>query len=173
MLQLSGKPAKRRRARAPSSELARQALGVRIATRSIVRELGFMKRFLAGTELTPSQAHVLLEIQSKPDLRAAELTHVLRLDKSAISRLVSDLVSRGHVVYRTAAEDRRSMNLRLSATGRRLAQTIQRRAQRQIVDALAPLSAEDRRRILEGLALYADALRALRKQPPVANSTRE
>lgn len=156
-----------------SEQVAEQALGIRIATRTIVRELGFMKRYLAGTDLTVSQAHALLELQTRPQSRAAELAHVLRLDKSAISRLVDDLVHRGYILRRRSREDRRATQLALSAEGRRVVEIIQRRADRQIVDALQPMPEVDRSQILKGLTLYADALRMQRKPSRVADHVLE
>jgi DNA-binding MarR family transcriptional regulator/GNAT superfamily N-acetyltransferase len=132
---------------------------IRSASRDMVRELGFMNRHLAGTDLTASQVHALIEIEHAPGLRAVELKALLRLDKSAVSRLVSDLEGRGLVRAQSGRADRRAKSLSLSAQGRAMVGRIHGHAEAQVVEAVQRVPAAGGEVIAHGLRLYADALR--------------
>jgi len=148
-----------------SGELVDVVLGIRVASRTLVRELGFLNRHLAGTELTASQVHALLELETQPDIRAAELKHVLRLDKSATSRLLDNLTQRGYLAKRPSATDARAREFQVTTKGTALLQTIHKRTSQQIVRALEALSDSERHLVLDGLSLYAKALKSLRYDP--------
>ena len=135
---------------------------IRSASRDMVRELGFMNRHLAGTDLTASQVHALIELDRHPSLPAATLTALLRLDKSATSRLAADLERRGLVKAHTGGADRRVKPLALTASGRAKVREIHRTAGGQVAAAVQRLSAAQGGMVAEGLRLYAGALRATR-----------
>jgi DNA-binding MarR family transcriptional regulator/GNAT superfamily N-acetyltransferase len=135
---------------------------VRAVSRSLVRELGFMNRHIAGTDLTPSQVHALIELDLHPLLQAAALKELLRLDKSATSRLVADLVERGYLRATTGKADGRAKPLTLTAGGRAVVKQIHRTANKQVITALEKLTASQRGVVANGLQLYAGALHASR-----------
>jgi DNA-binding MarR family transcriptional regulator/GNAT superfamily N-acetyltransferase len=135
---------------------------VRADSRKLVRELGFMNRHIAQTELTPSQAHALIELDLHPMLRAAALKDLLRLDKSATSRLVASLIEKGYLRATTGKEDARARPLLLTARGRAKVQRIHRTANKQVTTALEKLTADQRGVVASGLQLYAGALHASR-----------
>ncbi|PXW81897.1 hypothetical protein BZA02_103168 [Ruegeria sp. P4] len=61
---------------------------MRAAARHIVRELGFMQKGLAGTDLSPSAVHTILEIGHGTVATASALGPLLHLEKSSVSRLL-------------------------------------------------------------------------------------
>ncbi|MFO1050248.1 MAG: helix-turn-helix domain-containing GNAT family N-acetyltransferase [Geminicoccaceae bacterium] len=131
---------------------------IRGASRRLVRELGFMRGSLAGTDLPPSAVHALIEIDSADGITAKELAERLLLEKSSVSRLLRKLVAAGEVVERAGARDGRSKPLWLGDRGRVTVAAIHRFARAQVADALGRLSEGQRRTVQEGLRLYADAL---------------
>ncbi len=133
-------------------------LGIRLAARTLVRELGFLGQTLAGTQLTASQVHALLELEIHPGLQASQLKDVLRLDKSATSRLLTDLAARGLVRATASTTDRRARTLVLTARGRRVLQDIHRRTNRQVAGAIRGLGRADRQAVLQGMQLFASGL---------------
>lgn len=135
---------------------------IRSASRELVRELGFMNRTVAGTRLSPSAVHTVVEIGAAHRLTAKELSEKLLLEKSTISRLVRSLVESGDIREQRSRSDGRSKDLVLTERGRETLATIDRFAKRQVVDAIAPLNNRSRAHILEGIADYASALRAAR-----------
>ena len=133
---------------------------VRDASTQLVRELGFTRDTLAGTELSPSAVHALIEIDARGGMTASELAERLKLDKSSISRMVRKLVAAGEVSEGAGAPDGRTKPLSLSGKGRDTVAGIHGFARAQVADALGRLGAEHRRTVVAGLRLYADALAA-------------
>ncbi len=131
---------------------------IRRSSRAIVRELGFLKRGLAGTDLSPSAVHALVEIGSGTVATATELVTLLGLDKSTVSRLLGRLEADGLLTARKDAADPRRKELVLTPAGERLFRQIDTHARDQVDAALSPLSAADRAVIVDGLVAYARAL---------------
>lgn len=137
-------------------------LPIRDASRRIVRELGFMKPTLAGTELPASAVHALIEIGACGGLTATELCDRLNLEKSSVSRMLRKLVDGGDLAEVSSDTDGRSKRLTLTEQGRRTLAAIDAFAHEQVGGALACLPAASHAMVVEGLRLYADALHARR-----------
>lgn len=141
---------------------------IRQASRRLVRELGFMRGTLAGTDLSPSAAHALVEIgQHGGGLTASGLCELLMLEKSSVSRMLGKLVAGGLLREQASRSDARAKTLALTAAGRKVLAGIDRFATGQVAQALAYLPPAGGQAVAEGLARYADALQAARTgQPP-------
>lgn len=131
---------------------------IRDASRRIVRELGFMRPTLAGTEFAPSSVHALLEIGQNETLTAAELCTVLDLEKSSVSRMVRKLVQSGELTEEPNGLDARSKSLSLTAQGRNTLAAINAYADNVVTSSLGGLSARIHEKVRDGLVAYADAL---------------
>ncbi|KOX15228.1 MarR family transcriptional regulator [Saccharothrix sp. NRRL B-16348] len=70
-----------------------------------------------GQPLPVSEAHAMVEIGREGRLRQVELARRLRLEKSTVSRLVTNLVNRGWVQRETADGDGRGVLLVLTDSG--------------------------------------------------------
>ncbi|MGE0844625.1 MAG: GNAT family N-acetyltransferase [Flavobacteriaceae bacterium] len=134
---------------------------VRDASRRMVRELGFLRSGLAGTRLSASAVHAIVETGLSGTITASALSDRLLLEKSTVSRLVASLADAG-LIDRAPAEDRRSRLLRLTAVGQRRYAAITRTAERRVADALDRLGGEERESVAGGLEAYAGALAASR-----------
>lgn len=135
---------------------------IRSASRELVRELGFMNLNLAGSDLSPSGVHALLQLQSHEGLSAGQLSEQLLLEKSTVSRLVRALVRRGEIRAVPSSGDRRVKHLDLTDKGSATAARINRFATDQVRSAIAPLDAHAQQAVVGGLQAYATALRASR-----------
>ncbi|MEW2381973.1 MarR family transcriptional regulator [Micromonospora sp. NPDC047707] len=84
-----------------------------------VRNFGLHQpdRTPCGQPLPVSEAHAMVEIAREGRIRQVELARRLRLEKSTVSRLVTNLVSRGWVRRETADGDGRGVLLVLTDTG--------------------------------------------------------
>lgn len=133
---------------------------VRDASRKLVRELGFLNESLAGTDLSPSAVHALIEIEARAGITARDLGAVLRLEKSSVSRMLRKLVLSGDILETPDAEDGRARSLRLSAAGRRRVAAIHGFVHRQVAGALGRLAPDQRDVVRDGLRLYAECLAA-------------
>ena len=140
---------------------------IRQASRRLVRELGFMRSTLAGTDLSPSAVHALVEVgQHGGGLTASGLCELLMLEKSSVSRMLGKLVAGGLLHEQASRSDARAKTLALTAAGRKVLAGIDRFATRQVAEALAHLPPAGDRAVAEGLAHYADALQAARTGQP-------
>ncbi|OJW26103.1 MAG: MarR family transcriptional regulator [Rhodospirillales bacterium 69-11] len=131
---------------------------LREAARDLVREFGFMRGSLAGTDLPPSAVHALIEIEAREGVTATALVERLRLEKSSVSRMLRKLVLSGDVAEQPSAEDGRSKSLRLTPRGRQRVAGIHDFARAQVRAALERLPEDRHRTVVDGLRLYADAL---------------
>ena len=108
---------------------------VRAVSRRLVRELGFMQGMLAGTDLAPSAVHALVEIGARDGITAGELSDLLILEKSSVSRMLAKLVKAGEIMEGSGKQDGRTKPLCLTARGRATLARIDGFAKRQVLDA--------------------------------------
>ncbi len=128
---------------------------LRAASRSLVRSFGLLDRGVAGTALSPSAAHILLEIGFDPGLTADDLCARLKLPKPTLGRLLQRVEHAGLIGAEAEGRDRR---LTLSPKGAQVFKDLDRFAKSQVIDALARLPQGSGARGLSGLSEYAVAL---------------
>ena len=134
-------------------------LSVRDASRRMVRQLGFMRPTVAGTDLSPSAVHAIIEIGNSGGVTANQLGQTLLLEKSSVSRMLARLIERGLVAESVNDVDGRSKILSLTEQGRALFADIEHYANHQVGQALRTLNGDLRAQVVTGLSAYADALR--------------
>ena len=106
----------------PQTESPALALGGWIAGLANAVERGLAKE-LAPYHLTPMEFNLLrfcLGEQDQAEITATQLSQMLPIDVSRVSRIVTAVVDRGLLVRRRLPEDRRVVMLHLSAEGREL-----------------------------------------------------
>ncbi|WLI75893.1 helix-turn-helix domain-containing GNAT family N-acetyltransferase [Kosakonia sp. H02] len=136
---------------------------IRVASRLMVRELGFMNNTLAATDFSPSGVHTLLEIEHRGSMTAAQLVQVLGLEKSSVSRMLAKLVSAGELEETPSGEDARIKPLSLTAQGRDTVARINHYANARVISALEKMLPYQQQVVSQGLTFYANALHACRK----------
>ncbi|CAI8889075.1 bifunctional helix-turn-helix transcriptional regulator/GNAT family N-acetyltransferase [Pseudomonas serboccidentalis] len=134
---------------------------IRTASRTMVRELGFMRATLAATDYSASGVHALLEIEAGDGVSAAQLAQSLGLEKSSVSRMVGKLIKAGEIEERTA-EDARVKRLDLTPQGRQTVAAIHAFGQAQVSQALQALNPSQQQSVAQGLTTYAHALKTIR-----------
>jgi DNA-binding MarR family transcriptional regulator/GNAT superfamily N-acetyltransferase len=134
---------------------------IRAASRTMVRELGFMRATLAATGYSPSGVHALLEIETAGTLTAAQLVQALGLDKSSVSRMVGKLIKAGELEER-ADDDGRVKLLQLTEQGARTVAEIHDYGQAQVNTAMQNLNPSQQQIVTRGLTAYARALKECR-----------
>lgn len=142
----------------PATPRETTILELRDFSRRLVRELGFMRTTLAGSDLAPSAVHAVLEIGMAPGINAKDLGSILRLDKSNTSRQVARLEASGFVKRSVSTDDARSSELYLTSAGQKLRKRIDRFATDQVSNALRHMNPSDQQALVRSLALYVDAL---------------
>ena len=108
----------------------------------------------------------MIELGKNGELTAGELSSLLHLDKSTMSRTLAELIKNGLIAARPVqpalTRDRRRKPLALTAKGKRKLEAIHENANSEVNDALALLDDQERRAVVQGMALYAKALRRAR-----------
>ncbi|MDW6093896.1 helix-turn-helix domain-containing GNAT family N-acetyltransferase [Vibrio rhizosphaerae] len=131
---------------------------IRASSRQLVRQLGFMGGPFAGTDLSPSAVHALMEIENGESVTARYLSDCLQLEKSSVSRMLRKLMATGDIQEEPHARDARSKQLKLTPAGQKRVAAIHAFAQHQVTEALKHLNRQQEKTIIDGLQLYADAL---------------
>ncbi len=131
---------------------------IRASSRKIVRALGFMHDNLAGTTLSPSAVHAIVELGSGSVANASDLAKLLNLEKSSISRLLKKLATDGLISIDESSSDRRFRHLRLTTQGSALLREIEDFAREQLLSSLTRLPRPELRTVEAGLSSFANAL---------------
>jgi DNA-binding MarR family transcriptional regulator/GNAT superfamily N-acetyltransferase len=135
---------------------------VRCASRDLVRELGFMSRTIAGTDLSASAVHAIIETGAHSKLSAKMIAEKLCLEKSTVSRLIKSLVEKGLLREVRSRTDSRMKYLHLTERGERTLGEITRFGEEQVSGAIAKLDHSSQNAILAGLQSYSQALKSTR-----------
>jgi len=127
----------------------------------MVRELGLLANE-SPFELPLSFRHVLIELDLRGQLTQVELTELLILDKSTMSRMIKKL--EGYKLVKTAPgqHDKRFKLVSLTSEGKEVVNGIHQSAITNVGRALLRLSSEERVQVQNGLSLYANALEQAR-----------
>lgn len=137
---------------------------IRQHSRQLVRELDVVKGVYLTTGYTFTQCHVLFELASHGSLNLLDLAEALLIDKSNTSRTVKKLVELGLVKSKKVSSDNRQKLFSLTAKGNRALKATIGLADRQVENAIANLNKEQQETVIEGMRLYAGALKKGRLQ---------
>lgn len=117
-----------------------------------------MQKGLAGTALSPSAVHTIIELGYGTVTNASDLGDLLHLEKSSVSRLIQKLTDDGLIEATSNPADRRSRHLCLTPDGTALLKTLEDFGRQQMRSAFDHLDPGDLTRVEEGLTLFARAL---------------
>lgn len=134
----------------------------RAALREMVRELGMLSRKSSGTELSPLQSHILIELNNKP-LGATELAAKLCVDKASMSRTLRNLMETGYLVRDHDEQDGRVSTFRLSESGKQRLLTLEKNADKFMEEALASSSDEEIQEFFETIKRFSRSLHNARR----------
>lgn len=137
---------------------------IRAASRDLVRQFGFMNHTIAGTDLSASAVHAIIEIGNNEKLSSKGLSDLLCLEKSTVCRMVKALIKRGEVSLEISPEDGRVKYLHLTDRGLKTLSAINNYADAQVSCALDPLEEPTKQDILKGLHDYSLALKSANGQ---------
>lgn len=132
--------------------------------RNVVRELGLLNDAYFEIGVTLAERHLLIELTTYPSPTMKEISERLLLDKSTVSRLISNAVKKGYVKCITDVKDKRKRFLKITAKGKQTLQAFEPIAFNQTKEALLTLTSAEIETIHKGVALYAKGLRNSRIQ---------
>lgn len=137
------------------------AAELRRLTVDLVRAMQLLEKGEVGCcGITLSQCHLLLEVARRGEkgISPSEISPVLGLDLSTVSRIADGLVQQGLILRDADPSDRRRTLLSPSDKGRELVATIDRNMQAYNRAVLEQLPPDKRRPVLESLALLLGAV---------------
>ncbi|XEC95228.1 MarR family winged helix-turn-helix transcriptional regulator [Paenibacillus tarimensis] len=124
-----------------------------------IKRFGLLEQTVTpcGYSLSLSQVFALQELE-KATLTLTELAEKLQLERSSVSRLVDQLVKGGFVHREPNEQNRREVKLSLSDKGERSIINVREQSIRYYSTLLDEVSEEERRQVVAGFRIFADAL---------------
>lgn len=132
--------------------IAGQVAAVRRFNRYYTRRIGVLGEGLLGSGFSLAQMRVLWELAHHAGLTASQLEASLGMDAGYLSRLLKDFRARGLVKASASTADARARHLELTTKGARAFAPLERRSGEAVREALAPLAAGDRERLVAAMA---------------------
>lgn len=123
------------------------------------RKMRFYRRYVAPPSGHLEQ-HVLLELAVSSDRTHKDLTAILNVHKSIMTGLLNSIEEQGLIETAPSRQDGRSKTLKLTSTGKRLVQALDRYVNKITSAGLSPLSPAERNTLARHLAVVADGLGA-------------
>lgn len=106
-----------------------------------------------------SQCFLVVEIGRSPGICVKELAELLKMDKSAVSRSVEELVQKGYVLREPSKKDRRSVVLTLTDEGLKRFHAIETDMDQKFANVFAMIPKEQQSQVLEALTIYNEAVK--------------
>ena len=106
---------------------------------------------------TSAQIFVLRTLETCEGASVNDLAALTHTHQSTASEMVAKLEANGLLERRTAKDDRRRVELYLSAAGRKVVRDQARTPQEELIDAIAALSSENRTALAQGLKALTEA----------------
>lgn len=132
----------------------------REVVKTCVRKLGLLQKADAACcGITVAQCHTLVEIGKAHSLSLNELSQLLTLDKSTMSRTVDNLVNAGLVERRVDKADRRYAKINLSAKGTEMVEVINSRMEEYFERVLRSIPEDKAAVVIEALPYLLTAVR--------------
>ena len=141
------------------SDLLRDATALRDALAGLVRICRFADRStVCCHDVSMTQCSALDVLVRVGPLSLNELAGELLLDKTTASRVVATLERKGYVSRRTRPDDRRSIQLRATASGRRLMERIRKEQVDELTEMVATIAPAARAGALQLLGQLTGAI---------------
>jgi DNA-binding MarR family transcriptional regulator/GNAT superfamily N-acetyltransferase len=131
-----------------SASLENQVAGFRDFNRFYTNEIGLLRRGLLDTPYSLTEGRVLYELGQAEVTDTKELRKRLDVDRGYLSRILARFEEGGVVRRGRSAADARAQTLRLTAKGRRLVASLDRRSSEDVGARIEPLEPPDRARLL-------------------------
>ncbi len=113
---------------------------VRGFNRFYTRQLGLLNQSFLGSPYTLTEVRVLYELAHRVRPTATEIARELSLDPGYLSRLLKKLERQGYLDREQHPQDARQRSLRLTKTGRRVFDCLDRTSSEQISSMMAALT---------------------------------
>lgn len=124
---------------------------VRRFNRFITQRIGLLQEGLLDSPWSLTEARILYEIAQDDGLTAGELSKRLDLNPGYMSRLLKRFQQKGLLTRSPSSIDARRRNLSLTAAGREVFDTLDRRSQSEIAEMLWGLPPENQQKLVTAM----------------------
>jgi DNA-binding MarR family transcriptional regulator len=125
----------------------------------LARKLGLLEKSEASCcGVTLSQCHAIVEIGRAGCISVGDLANMLGLDKSTTSRAINNLVYMNLVTREPDPENRRCLDIGLTANGQTLFSEIDSSMEHYYRDVYMSLPGDKREQVLESLEILVGSL---------------
>lgn len=108
--------------------------------------------------ITITQCHALVEIGRAKSISLIELSELLNLDNSTMSRTVNNLVNKGLVERELDKKDRRYVTIKLSESGSNAFNTIETNMNEFYLKVYQSIPNDKQEQVLEGMQILLEAI---------------
>jgi DNA-binding MarR family transcriptional regulator len=108
--------------------------------------------------VTPSQGGTILAIPIDNTLKMNELSKIVSVDNSTMTRMVDQLVKKELVIRKTIEKNRRHVHIGLTESGRKLHQELSKALEKFYQDSLEQISEDKRDWIIDSLVTVNKAI---------------
>ena len=132
--------------------------------RILVRDLGILEKSDASCSgISLAQCHAIVEIGRKEKISLVDLSGLLGLDKSTMSRTINNLVESDFVLRESDKENRRYVIIQLTEKGRSVFKDIEDSMETYYRDIFNAIPENKRYQVLESLELLKEAVESSRQ----------
>lgn len=137
----------------------KEMVALRELLRRMVRDLGVLeKNDTPCCGVTLSQCHTIVEIGRKEEISLGDLSDLMGLDKSTMSRTINNLVTSDLVARDLDAENRRYVKIQLTEKGRSVCCNIEENMDAYYLEIFNAIPLEKRASVLESLKILGEAI---------------
>lgn len=127
--------------------------------RILVRDLGILEKSDGSCcGVTITQCHAIVEIGRAKEISLNELSELLMVDKSTMSRTINNLVESSLVTRELHSKDRRYVTIKLTEDGEKVFKNIEGNMEKYYDNIFSSIPQEKRDQVLECLELLTDAV---------------
>lgn len=128
--------------------------------RILVRNLGILEKNDASCcSVTVGQCHAIVEIGRVGSISLTDLSDLIGVDKSTMSRTINNLVEDSLVIRDIDEDNRRYVNIQLTDSGRTIYNNIEKTMNTYYQGIFDSIPEEKRNQVLESLQILKDAVR--------------
>lgn len=132
---------------------------LRESIRLMEQKLGILKESeVSCCKLTLAQCHALVEIGRTKSISLVELSELLNLDNSTMSRTVNNLVNKGLVERELDPKDRRYITIKLTISGSKVFEETEENMNHYFIKVFQSIPSQKQQQVLESLEILLDAI---------------
>ncbi|WP_460998875.1 bifunctional helix-turn-helix transcriptional regulator/GNAT family N-acetyltransferase [Streptomonospora sediminis] len=124
---------------------------IRAFNRFFTRRVGALKPGLLDSPWSLTEVRIMYELRHRTRAEALDLRRELGMDAGQLSRVLTRLQRNGLIARSPSAADGRRQVVELTGEGRTAAATLDDRANQEITELVAHLSATERRRLINAM----------------------